>query len=196
MALSPPQQAEWDAWLADRPDCIREAGKKLVPWKLYYDRESGMRCTLVGFTEVKPPDQPRKAEVIADFTGRYNLISFNRRVHGLSVDQLEECDLPAENEPLGVMLNNEQRLAYINEQRATHGLGPLTEEQLQRLSGVENNPNPTCVMEVQPDGEDQGKGQEEGRQEESSKGEGEAAQASTEAVQAQEAGPADDCTPD
>ena len=60
-----------------------------------------------------------------NITGEFNLISFDQQVFGIDPDDLEECDLPVEGEPLGEALNEDEQLEYINARRKQNGLPPL-----------------------------------------------------------------------
>jgi hypothetical protein len=169
-----PKQEKWDEWLATRPKAVQEVGRRLVPWKLYRDKETGLRCTIAGFSE-----RLEGVMLIVDFTGQFNLITFGRRVHDIDPDQLEECDLPAPGEPLGYTMNAEERLDYINKARAENNLPPLTEEQLQRYSTAYNGDGPRrCAIDgddfdhsnqVATQGEGQDQDQGEASEEEASR---------------------------
>jgi len=38
MELTEEQKQEWEQWLAERPENVREVAKKIVPWKRYKDK--------------------------------------------------------------------------------------------------------------------------------------------------------------
>ena len=50
-------------------------------------------------------------------TGQYNRVMVERRVFGIKPEQLSECDLPASDEPLGVLLTDPQ---YVDAYYRTH----------------------------------------------------------------------------
>lgn len=112
--------AAWQGWLATRPAVIREMGERLVPWKLYRMKSTGHRVTVVSFFE----DSTVRVNVSAE----YNLLSFERQVFGIAADDLEECELPPSDEPVGEFMTPDEQVEYINERRAENGLSPLDEE--------------------------------------------------------------------
>ena len=117
------KQAEFDAWVATRPPMIQRMCKRLPPDRLYLLKSSGHRVTLHSYSE--------NGTVTVDITGRYNLISFDRQVFGISPDDLVECDFPPSDEPIGTMLTKkEDVLAVVNARRAGNGLPPLSDEEV------------------------------------------------------------------
>lgn len=88
--------AAFDAWVATRPPVIQELCKRLPPDRLYRLKSSNHRVTLYSYSE--------NGTVTVNVTGQYNALTFERRVFGISPDDLEECELPGPDEPLGVML--------------------------------------------------------------------------------------------
>jgi len=91
------QQKNWAQWVAERPDNVRAVAERFLPWKLYRMRSTGHRVTVYSLGE--HPDGT--VTLTVNVTGEFNLLSFERRVFGISPDDLEECDLPAKDEPLG-----------------------------------------------------------------------------------------------
>lgn len=99
------ENPEFDEWLKDRPEIIQEMGKSHPPHKLYLLKTSNHKVFIISYSE------NRTVTVVV--SGKYNLTDFERRVFGIKPEDLEECDLPKEGEPLGVMLNQEQAREYI-----------------------------------------------------------------------------------
>lgn len=92
------QIAAWSAWVAERPPSVRTVAERFFPWKLYRLRSSGHRVTIHSF-DVGVDDS---ITLKVDVTGEFNFVAFERRVFGIAPDDLEECDLPSEDEQLGV----------------------------------------------------------------------------------------------
>lgn len=90
------QQAEWVEWVASRPECVRLLCERLPFDRLYRMKSTGQRVTIDAYSE----DGTLRVFV----SGKYNLITFQRSVFGISPDDLEECDLPALDEPVGTLI--------------------------------------------------------------------------------------------
>lgn len=118
---TPEQKTEWNQWVAERPDNVRRVAERFNPWTLYRHKDTDQRVTLYSFGE----QEDGGVTVTVDITSQFNLIMFNRQVFGVDPDNLEECDLPAEDEPLGEVLDKGEQLEYINVQRKRNGLLPL-----------------------------------------------------------------------
>ncbi len=94
------QIAEWNAWVAERPDAVRKVAERFKPWRLYRlarSETAGHRVTLVSFSE----GDGGAVTVTVNVTGEFNRVAFERQVFGVNPDDLVECELPAENEQLG-----------------------------------------------------------------------------------------------
>lgn len=89
----------WAEWVASRPPVVQELCKRLPPDRLYLLKSSGHRVTLISYNE----DGTVKVAV----TGQFNALTFERQVFGIKPEDLEECDLPKEGEPLGALLTEE-----------------------------------------------------------------------------------------
>ena len=89
-------KAKWDAWVASRPPVIHELCALLPPDNLYKMKSTGLRVTIVSYEEDRT--------VTVAVTGDYNLLACSRLVFGINPDDLKECDLPDDDEPLGIML--------------------------------------------------------------------------------------------
>lgn len=116
------KQAEFDAWVATRPPVIQEMCRRLPPDRLYLIKSTGQRCTLHSYSE--------NGTVTVDITGQYNRILYDRRVFGVDAGELEECDFPASDEPIGTILTTPEEVeAHITMRRAELGLPPRTPEE-------------------------------------------------------------------
>lgn len=104
-------------WIASRPKVIQGMIAKVPPNRLYRMKSTGSRVTLHSYSE--------DGTVTVDISGNYNLVTFERQVFGIPIDDLEECGLPHADEVLGVMLDDRQTADFINERRAENGLPPL-----------------------------------------------------------------------
>jgi len=90
------QVEEWKAWVAERPEVVREIAERLEPWSLYRLKTTDQRVTLYSISE--------DGTVTVDVTGQFNPSLFERRVFGIDPDDLEPCELPTPGEPLGMEL--------------------------------------------------------------------------------------------
>lgn len=92
-------RAEWAEWVSEHPKQVRAVAEKFEPWKLYRRKSSSHRVTIVSFDQPKDESQPvtLKVHVSRDF----NLVAFERTVFGILPEDLEECELPGQDELLG-----------------------------------------------------------------------------------------------
>lgn len=80
------QLAAWDAWLADRPECIRQAVRHLPPWNDYRIRSTGQRARIYSYSE---PGETSGVTITA-FVWREELPELtSRTVFGFSPDDFE-----------------------------------------------------------------------------------------------------------
>lgn len=112
-------KAEWLEWLKSRPPVVKEIGERFPPNKLYRMKTTGQRVTMYSINE--------NGTVTVDISGQFNLIDFERRVFGVDPNNLEECDLPASDEPVGTFCNEEQanrlieaRIAVLHREGKQH----------------------------------------------------------------------------
>lgn len=111
---TPEQEAGYREWVASRPDVVRKVAEKFEPWSLYRMKNTGNRVTLVSFGEEENGGVSLTVNISAD----YNAITFERQVFGVSPDNLEPCDLPMPNEPLGALFTEREDIdAFIDEVR-------------------------------------------------------------------------------
>jgi hypothetical protein len=115
------QEANWQSWLAGRPQVIPDLGARFRPWKLYRHKGTNQRGFPMSFNE--------DGTLTLALTGEFNLISMERQVFGINPDDLEECDLPGPNEVVGVYLTEDEQLLMVNRRRAEFNNPPLTLKQ-------------------------------------------------------------------
>lgn len=118
---TPEQEAVWGQWVAERPDKVREVAQRFDPWTLYQMKNTGQLVYVYSFGE----EADGSVTMTVDITGQFNLIAFDQRVFGIDPDNLKECDLPDEGQPLGGFLNEDEQLEYINARRKLNGLPPI-----------------------------------------------------------------------
>lgn len=97
------QLAEWNEWVAARPEHVRRVAKRFDPFSLYRMKSTGSRVTLVGFGE----HDDGSVTMTIYIGGKFNAVIFERQVFGVSPDDLEPCELPGADEPLGVLLTDD-----------------------------------------------------------------------------------------
>ena len=110
----------WDEWLSERPQEIKEMAATWPPNKLYRLKTTQQRCTLYSYSE--------DGTVTVNITGDHNLIPFSRQVFGINPNDLEECELPGKDEPVGEMFTEDQSMEWINARRKENGLCPIEED--------------------------------------------------------------------
>lgn len=104
------QREDWDKWIATCPSIIQELCKKFPPNKLYKLKSSGHRVTIYSYSEDKT--------ITVIVSGEYNAVIFDRQIFGIPPDDLEECGLPLETEPLGTLLAEKKDInAFIERYR-------------------------------------------------------------------------------
>ena len=101
------QQEIWDEWKSSRPQVIKELCDRFPPYNLYRLKSTGQLVTLHSYNE--------NGTVTVNVTGEYNLVMFERRVFGVPVDNLEECDLPEPDKQVGAVLSDQNSIdAFID----------------------------------------------------------------------------------
>lgn len=88
-----PEQQEW---LDDRPQVIKDMVATHPPNLLYHLTTTGHRVTIYSYSE--------NGTITVDVSGEYNGLLFERRVFGIRLDDLVECDLPDEGEAIGSLM--------------------------------------------------------------------------------------------
>jgi hypothetical protein len=86
----------WEKWVKKRPPAVRPLAERFNPWTLYRLDGDGHRVTVRGFSE--------DGTLIVNVLGKFNALLFERQVFGVDPDKLVECDLPGEDESLGVVI--------------------------------------------------------------------------------------------
>lgn len=95
---TPDELVEWEKWLAERPD-LKQVEARYPPWKLYRMKSTGKRVVVSSFGTMEDGSVGFSVIVSAQF----NRVSFEREVVGVLPDDLEECDLPTDDEPVGLV---------------------------------------------------------------------------------------------
>lgn len=93
-------------WLKSKPPVIQEMAKKIPPEKLYRLKTSNHRVTIFSYNE--------NGTMTVVVSGKYNFVDFERRVFGIRPEELEECDLPGPEEPVGAILNSDEIDDIVN----------------------------------------------------------------------------------
>lgn len=97
MAQLPSWTVEQDAthaeWLAERPQVIKDLVKRVPPDRLYLLKSTNHRIFVYSYSE--------DGTVTVAVMGKYNFLPFERRVFGIKPEELEECDLPGPDDPVG-----------------------------------------------------------------------------------------------
>lgn len=86
----------WEEWVETRPPVIQEMCRKYRPGTLYKMKSTGQRVYLLSYAEDKT--------VTVAVTRDFNFVIYDRNVFGVDINDLEECDLPEESEPLGSII--------------------------------------------------------------------------------------------
>jgi hypothetical protein len=90
------QRVGFGEWLEGRPQFIRDLATKFPPDTLYRIKESGHRGHIVEYNE--------NGTVTIAVSGEFNAVIFDRNVFGVNPENIEECELPTEDERVGTML--------------------------------------------------------------------------------------------
>lgn len=91
----------WEPWIASRPAVIREMAAKWPPDRLYR-MPGGQRVFIHSYSE--------GGTVTVIVSGAFQLVTFERCVFGIDPAGLVECDLPGEDEPVGVLFPEDASL--------------------------------------------------------------------------------------
>ncbi len=89
---TPEQQAEWDAWLATRPESIQSLGRRFFPWIDYRVIATGQRAYLRSFSE--PDEQHPDGSITAVCWQEWCPELTARTVFGFSPEDLELWPTP------------------------------------------------------------------------------------------------------
>ncbi len=108
--MTPEELKSWAGFLRGLPEEMREGVAAKPPWLLYSHGPTGQRVLISSYFE----DGTCRMIVSA----RYNLVMFEREVFGVPLLELSECDLPADGEPVGSMLETQEEVdEWIAENR-------------------------------------------------------------------------------
>ncbi len=80
---------EWDKWVATRPEPVRAMCQSHPPDRLYKMKTTGQRVVLVSYYE----NRTVRVAVMQRFNPELVIIQ-GFQVFGVSIDNLEECDIP------------------------------------------------------------------------------------------------------
>jgi hypothetical protein len=97
-------RASYQQWVATRPECVRVVAERFEPWALYRMKSTGQRVVILSFGEAEDDT----VTLTVYISGEFNLTLFNRQVFGIKPDDLEPCDLPPKDEPVGVLMTPQQ----------------------------------------------------------------------------------------
>lgn len=103
------QEKGYAAWVRELPKKARAVAQRFDLWTLYKLKETGDRVILRAFAD--------DGTLTVIVSGRFNLVMFEREVFGIRPDDLEECDLPAADEPTGTLLSREETFAKLDQLR-------------------------------------------------------------------------------
>ena len=97
----------WDEWVSSRPDIIKNLCIKFPPNLLFKMKDTGHRVTVYSYSD----DNTMTVNV----TGKYNVLTFDRRVFGIKPEDLEECNIPKDSETVGTIITKPEEVeAHIN----------------------------------------------------------------------------------
>jgi hypothetical protein len=100
---TPEQRQQHERWCHSLPPPIRAVAERISPWELYQIRDQPARVTLSSIYL----DADGRVKVTVCVSGDFNRCLFERRVFGVSPDELQPCDLPAPGEELGALVDVE-----------------------------------------------------------------------------------------
>lgn len=125
-------ETAWCKWVATRPPEVQSLCNRLPPDRLYRMKSTGHRVTLYSYSE--------DGTVTVDVTGEYNAVVMERRVFGISPDDLEECEMPGSGETTGTLLTEPEEVnAFIGDRVAElHERGEQHNQERCRLCSALN----------------------------------------------------------
>jgi hypothetical protein len=97
---TPQQETKWQEWVSSCPDVVRTVAERFDPWTLYLLKSTGQRVTVCSFWE--------DGTVSVIVSGDYNLVTFEREVFGIDPNDLEPCEIPSLDEPVGALLSDHE----------------------------------------------------------------------------------------
>ena len=112
------QEKSFKKWVASRPAIVRVVAERFEPWSLYRLKTTGQRVQVISFGEGHDDVVTLTVRVSAEF----NATLFERDVFGINPDDLEPCELPGPDEPVGALLAPEEVDANLDALRAMAGI--------------------------------------------------------------------------
>lgn len=103
---TPEQLAGYHEWVASRPENVRPIAARFKPWELYRLKTTGHRVAVYSFGEA----DDGKVSLTVIVSSKYNFTMFERRVFGISPDDLEPCDLPDPMELTEALLTTDEQI--------------------------------------------------------------------------------------
>ncbi len=94
------QEAGLAEWISERPSTVQAIAKRLDFYELFRMKSTGQRVVIHSISE--------DGTVTVNVTAKFNRLMFDRQVFGVNPDDLEPCDLPAKDEPLGSMMTQDE----------------------------------------------------------------------------------------
>ena len=107
-------EATYNRWIQKRPEHVRKVAERFDIWSLYLYTPTNHRVTIYSFDEHKVTGD---VTLTVNVLGKYNHVSFERRVFGVAPDMLVECDLPGPDELLGAEMTQEEAEEMIEQMK-------------------------------------------------------------------------------
>ena len=112
------QIAGYQSWLALLPPRVRAVARRFNPWTVYRLKTTGHRVLIYSFSS--HDEDP--VTLTVGVSALFNLVVFERAVFGIKPEDLEECELPAPDEPVGMTFDYakaspKEREEFVNKMR-------------------------------------------------------------------------------
>ena len=113
---TPEEEAAWREWVAARPDAVHAVAELFEPWSLFRMKPTGQRVVPVAFSEADPDDgDAGRVTVRVRILAEFNAVAFERDVFGVDPDDLEPCEPPGPDEPVGSVFTDPADIdAYVD----------------------------------------------------------------------------------
>ena len=98
------QERGWRKWVAGRPPSVRAVAERFDIWSLYRLKSSGEIVTIASFQEAVDG----VITLTVNITGEYNVVLFDKSVFGIDPSDMEPCDAPAADAPVGTVLSADE----------------------------------------------------------------------------------------
>ncbi len=99
MTPTPEQESGLAQWISERPPQVRVIMERLNFYELFKMKSTGQRVIVHSVSE--------DGTVTVSVSAQFNAVLMERSVFGVDPDDLEPCELPAENEIVGAVLSQE-----------------------------------------------------------------------------------------